>query len=122
MNRRPPISTRTHTLFPYTTLFRSPDWCLLDAAISTARLNVLPLRSARRKTGSLAMPLHGSVRSGRRYLLCATAIPLLLLSACADGVGFDIGAGGGQSPSGPSGPAGPTSPSDRKSTRLNSSH
>src|SRR3546814_6000935 len=26
MIRRPPISTRTDTLFPYTTLFRSP-WC-----------------------------------------------------------------------------------------------
>src|SRR3546814_12218682 len=25
MIRRPPRSTRTHTLFPYTTLFRSPD-------------------------------------------------------------------------------------------------
>src|SRR3546814_8247840 len=25
MIRRPPISTRTDTLFPYTTLFRSPD-------------------------------------------------------------------------------------------------
>src|SRR3546814_9319110 len=25
MNRRPPRSTRTDTLFPYTTLFRSPD-------------------------------------------------------------------------------------------------
>src|SRR3546814_20721886 len=25
MLRRPPISTRTDTLFPYTTLFRSPD-------------------------------------------------------------------------------------------------
>src|SRR3546814_12535353 len=25
MNRRPPGSTRTDTLFPYTTLFRSPD-------------------------------------------------------------------------------------------------
>src|SRR3546814_7500736 len=25
MNRRPPISTRTDTLFPYTTLFRSGD-------------------------------------------------------------------------------------------------
>src|SRR3546814_3872800 len=24
--RRPPISTRTDTLFPYTTLFRSPSW------------------------------------------------------------------------------------------------
>src|SRR3546814_5803068 len=26
MIRRPPISTRTDTLFPYTTLFRSPIW------------------------------------------------------------------------------------------------
>src|SRR3546814_5237741 len=33
MIRRPPISTRTYTLFPYTTLFRSPDahyrYCLI---------------------------------------------------------------------------------------------
>jgi len=57
------------------------------------------------------MPRYGSVRSGRHYLLCATAIPLLLLSACADGVGFDVGAGGGPSPTGPSGPTGPTNPS-----------
>src|SRR3546814_15014664 len=28
MMRRPPISTRTDTLFPYTTLFRSPDHLL----------------------------------------------------------------------------------------------
>src|SRR3546814_20641517 len=26
---RPPRSTRTDTLFPYTTLFRSPVWCLV---------------------------------------------------------------------------------------------
>src|SRR3546814_18059401 len=31
MIRRPPISTRTDTLFPYTTLFRSPvDWFTVD--------------------------------------------------------------------------------------------
>src|SRR3546814_11899022 len=37
MIRRPPISTRTDTLFPYTTLFRSADACgnaALAAAIS----------------------------------------------------------------------------------------
>src|SRR3546814_5312703 len=28
MIRRPPRSTRTDTLFPYTTLFRSPETCL----------------------------------------------------------------------------------------------
>src|SRR3546814_10909339 len=27
MTRRPPRSTRTYTLFPYTTLFRSDEWC-----------------------------------------------------------------------------------------------
>src|SRR3546814_10028413 len=35
MIRRPPRSTRTDTLFPYTTLFRSDDqlaaWCILQA-------------------------------------------------------------------------------------------
>src|SRR3546814_16205059 len=29
MIRRPPRSTRTYTLFPYTTLFRSPRWTIM---------------------------------------------------------------------------------------------
>src|SRR3546814_20611048 len=33
MIRRPPRSTRTDTLFPYTTLFRSVDWEVLPFAI-----------------------------------------------------------------------------------------
>src|SRR3546814_3407762 len=41
MIRRPPRSTRTDTLFPYTTLFRSPEE---PAAVSAA-----PLRIAGRK-------------------------------------------------------------------------
>src|SRR3546814_3014677 len=44
MIRRPPRSTRTDTLFPYTTLFRSPD---LTAGVSmrpaTKRLTGVPL-------------------------------------------------------------------------------
>src|SRR3546814_6073158 len=32
MIRRPPRSTRTDTLFPYTTLFRSPRLCAVDRA------------------------------------------------------------------------------------------
>src|SRR3546814_5800815 len=36
---RPPRSTRTDTLFPYTTLFRSPDF--LAAALLHARLAVM---------------------------------------------------------------------------------
>lgn len=56
--------------------------------------------------------------SNRRRLLSATAISLLLLTAgCADGVGFDVGTGGGQigqtgtmEPGGPAGPTTPTGP------------
>src|SRR3546814_2483489 len=36
MIRRPPRSTRTDTLFPYTTLFRSPDPGVLDMARARA--------------------------------------------------------------------------------------
>src|SRR3546814_3692471 len=43
MIRRPPRSTRTDTLFPYPTLFRSPEQCLvahdeLDLPAGVARL------------------------------------------------------------------------------------
>src|SRR3546814_6224898 len=38
MIRRPPRSTRTDTLFPYTTLFRSFTWWLLHAAVVVADL------------------------------------------------------------------------------------
>src|SRR3546814_8745543 len=33
MIRRPPISTRTDTLFPYTTLFRSPAGCRSQSSV-----------------------------------------------------------------------------------------
>src|SRR5881409_1744135 len=36
MRRRPPISTRETTLFPYTTLFRS--WCLPLAVVAGCKL------------------------------------------------------------------------------------
>src|SRR3546814_13382162 len=38
MIRRPPRSTRTDTLFPYTTLFRSPGRALLDRPDGDPRL------------------------------------------------------------------------------------
>src|SRR3546814_1148347 len=40
--RRPPISTRTDTLFPYTTLFRSPGRC--TSALARPRGNLRPGR------------------------------------------------------------------------------
>src|SRR3546814_18642473 len=38
MSRRPPRSTRTDTLFPYTTLFRS-DFCMSVLGIAKAQLD-----------------------------------------------------------------------------------
>src|SRR3546814_7681379 len=48
MIRRPPRSTRTDTLFPYTTLFRSDALCALCA--------LCHVRSARSFSGSWAWP------------------------------------------------------------------
>src|SRR3546814_13675853 len=49
MIRRPPRSTRTDTLFPYTTLFRSPDLVLCSTArraVETVELLLTALASA----------------------------------------------------------------------------
>src|SRR3546814_12542667 len=50
MIRRPPRSTRTDTLFPYTTLFRSPTRCqpFWRAAASTSTMASCPVSRARR--------------------------------------------------------------------------
>src|SRR3546814_3142697 len=40
MVRRPPVSTRTDTLFPYTTLFRSPASCPTSDSRSTSALEL----------------------------------------------------------------------------------
>src|SRR3546814_6728998 len=53
MLRRPPRSTRTDTLFPYTTLFRSPD-AGRDAPPSEPR-SYPPLPPRRRPSGDLAV-------------------------------------------------------------------
>src|SRR3546814_10007589 len=48
MIRRPPRSTRTDTLFPYTTLFRSKrSWLLLDAEAIGAALHMAELQPAK---------------------------------------------------------------------------
>src|SRR3546814_5991417 len=61
MIRRPPISTRTDTLFPYTTLFRS-----LQAG-SPLRLRGGGLVLALRRRG-LAVPLHLHLLVGRQLI------------------------------------------------------
>src|SRR3546814_9034640 len=56
MIRRPPRATRTDTLFPYTTLFRSRDWtppCRECGAAYRPRQWEFSSASARRPRGSL---------------------------------------------------------------------
>src|SRR3546814_16150942 len=97
MIRRPPRSTRTDTLFPYTTLFRSIEIFLqltaLRFEIDTARGQILFL------LGAVSRREHVS------FLLEGLAVVLQLL-----GFGFQIIL------------AALELRLDRKSTRLNSSH
>src|SRR3546814_16568086 len=48
MIRRPPRSTRTDTLFPHTTLFRSPDRCRNDSAPARPGAREIRGRASRR--------------------------------------------------------------------------
>src|SRR3546814_11812328 len=66
--RRPPRSTRTDTLFPYTTLFRSrPESSHSESLLATASCNV-PLRvqvcSIAWKSGSLKKKCWESLSTG----------------------------------------------------------
>src|SRR3546814_8061376 len=62
MIRRPPRSTRTDTLFPYTTLFRSPTTARLDAAG-----NKLPIADAE-SAAQLAALEKNAPEYGIRYI------------------------------------------------------
>src|SRR3546814_8519372 len=56
---RPPVSTRTDTLVPYTTLFRSPgghDPRVVRAAGLTVHLRWLPLQRGSQETSTLLLP------------------------------------------------------------------
>src|SRR3546814_5058045 len=56
MIRRQPRSTRTDTLFPYTTLFRSPEWI-----------------KTRAKTGPEYTALHELVKTEQLHTVCQEA-------------------------------------------------
>src|SRR3546814_15412078 len=61
MIRRPPRSTRTDTLFPYTTLFRSPGPLQRDAGPDPghpAQPLVLPVADGRHAPGDRSRPLR----------------------------------------------------------------
>src|SRR3546814_3574255 len=104
MIRRPPRSTRTDTLFPYTTLFRAPDRkrarsdpCYPDRSRPsgpTLHLRAFGHRDHRRTTGATE-PV------GRSAATRALTAPGYHTGAVDTGQGSDT---------------------DRKSTRLNSSH
>src|SRR3546814_12505018 len=59
MLRRPPRSTRTDTLFPYTTLFRS-------RLVSTIRRDVVVLENT---AGDIAQSANEQVGNGRVYVI-----------------------------------------------------
>src|SRR3546814_15817430 len=66
MIRRPPGSTRTDTLFPYATLFRSPDTCHFDVArvlaahlFVTGMIDMAPAVARRHAGHSAQIGQHG---------------------------------------------------------------
>src|SRR3546814_1776840 len=115
MRRRPPIPTRTDTLFPYTTLFRSLAVAVDYARIAEAALVTLADATIRefetqhgRVPGSeLAILALG--RLGGGALTHASDLDLIYLFS-----GDFTGESDGRRPLGAT--------QDRKSTRLNSSH
>src|SRR3546814_1158042 len=112
MIRRPPRSTRTDTLFPYTTLFRSVSWAagaiVVGAALSaTFAAPALVVASAVAFLLSEFIDLAVYTPLQRRGLILA-AVASSLVGLVVDSIVF-LGLAFG-------------SLEDRKSTRLNSSH
>src|SRR3546814_9231296 len=118
MIRRPPRSTRTDTLFPYTTLFRSGD-CGLDCAGETSRRSALECRPGVRGTGHDTWRGGSSMKSLTDKTALVTgggsgigrSLVLALARAGARIVVADIMLDNARAVA-----------EDRKSTRLNSSH
>src|SRR3546814_13506252 len=110
MSRRPPRSTPTDTLFPYTTLFRSPRPFLLQRLgelVGVERALHIAARAV------IAVPVPGAADAAAcledAHREPEAAQPMKHVhpgKACADDHGIELGSG----------------PTDRKSTRLNSSH
>src|SRR3546814_14552238 len=95
MIRRPPRSTRTDTLFPYTTLFRSPDHLHRNdhaasggpgrSAAVTVRGTVLPPRArrgaGRGRGGADAAPDHHVPPSAREVGAVEPPVPVMVRRA-----------------------------------------
>src|SRR3546814_7053121 len=66
MIRRPPISTRTDTLFPYTTLFRSNRYIdTIQANLTASDTMSITLREASEKVGVTRQTLMKAIKTGR---------------------------------------------------------
>src|SRR3546814_3470436 len=113
MLRRPPRSTRTDTLFPYTTLFRSDQQCIGMAVVTTFKLQYLatPGKAASQPNGT-----HGGFCTGTHQPYLFHAGYELSQQFCH----FQFKRGGSAEREAVLGRL--LHGLDRKSTRLNSSH
>src|SRR3546814_4183977 len=119
MIRRPPRSTRTDTLFPYTTLFRSRDLKRRIAYTSVNHMGytVLGIAAAGAAIGSEAgrqLALTGAVVEMVAHGLITGSLFLIAGAFWQRAREYDLQAYGGLARLAPE--------LDRKSTRLNSSH
>src|SRR3546814_17447566 len=79
MIRRPPRSTRTDTLFPYTTLFRSAEVSRLEGlyrqTLFTHKINLF--RGGARIVGPNAVDVAGSHLTAEKILIASGAKPTI---------------------------------------------
>src|SRR3546814_1626960 len=114
MIRRPPRSTRTDTLFPYTTLFRSGgiDRTIVDARTIFAaalKANATSIIVAHNHPSGVAKPTEQDTELTKRLVLCGDIIDITVLDhLIVTAAGYYSFMKNGLI--------------DRKSTRLNSSH
>src|SRR3546814_7461314 len=125
MIRRPPRSTRTDTLFPYTTLFRSRETELLDEP--TCVVDADGIEQAHRD--QIARSDHRFAQSHRagKILVVVLRLPNLIFAVAIDALlaehhrCIEDDTGRGESAL-ECGRVDERFEADRKSTRLNSSH
>src|SRR3546814_5157699 len=122
MIRRPPRSTRTDTLFPYTTLFRSAAAQAVVDRITAAGFSDYYIVAAGEEANSVALGLYGSEEPARRHQAALHAAGFTEVRADAMGdapppvTWIDVASAT------PLAAADGNALGDRKSTRLNSSH
>src|SRR3546814_9365864 len=118
MIRRPPRSTRTDTLFPYPTLFRSIGAGIVDAAAAVAAAIQPPCTE---NCGPVATPLTNKVPVSGLAGAAGSEVLYSFEAQAGATLSFMTYGGSGDVSMYVSFEAEPTT-SDRKSTRLNSSH